>query len=233
MNNHPISELFFFFQGYWLSTTRWVDHPVTRIPGKEKGKRIHRTGCARTEGFYKLSAEEKQKHKQQWALVGAVEYRAPGTSGATGVTALTQDKSQGKTQTEKSREARSNQRRLLTALGNELDSSSDLLKFNQLKFRKKSLCFRRSCIHDWGLFAAEPIAADEMVIEYVGQTIRPYLADIRERKYEASGIGSSYLFRIDLENIIDATKCGNLSRFINHSCNVSEPAALILLLLLL
>jgi len=68
----------------------------------------------------------------------------------------------------------------------------------------------------------EPIAADEMVIEYVGQMIRPVVADLRERHYEATGIGSSYLFRIDVDTIIDATKCGNLARFINHSCNVSK-----------
>jgi SET domain-containing protein len=67
----------------------------------------------------------------------------------------------------------------------------------------------------------EPIAADEMVIEYVGQMVRPVVADLRERHYEATGIGSSYLFRIDVDTIIDATKCGNLARFINHSCNVS------------
>ncbi|NXL40805.1 SET1A methyltransferase, partial [Glaucidium brasilianum] len=39
-------------------------------------------------------------------------------------------------------------------------------------FRKKRLRFGRSRIHEWGLFAMEPIAADEMVIEYVGQNIR-------------------------------------------------------------
>ncbi|KAG2463660.1 SET1A methyltransferase, partial [Polypterus senegalus] len=39
-------------------------------------------------------------------------------------------------------------------------------------FRKKKLRFGRSRIHEWGLFAMEPIAADEMVIEYVGQNIR-------------------------------------------------------------
>lgn len=41
-----------------------------------------------------------------------------------------------------------------------------------LQFRKKKLRFGRSRIHEWGLFAMEPIAADEMVIEYVGQNIR-------------------------------------------------------------
>lgn len=43
---------------------------------------------------------------------------------------------------------------------------------------------------------------------------------MRESRYEKEGIGSSYLFRVDQDTIIDATKCGNLARFINHSCNV-------------
>lgn len=95
----------------------------------------------------------------------------------------------------------------------------------------------------------EPIAADEMVIEYVGQNIRQVstagqdrcgswaaaspappglrplpgqvIADMREKRYEDEGIGSSYMFRVDHDTIIDATKCGNFARFINHSCNVS------------
>lgn len=93
----------------------------------------------------------------------------------------------------------------------------------------------------------EPIAADEMVIEYVGQNIRQVsvkltklsasllfgrsvrnflvslqvIADMREKRYEEKGIGSSYMFRVDHDTIIDATKCGNFARFINHSCNVS------------
>lgn len=48
------------------------------------------------------------------------------------------------------------------------------------------------------------------------------IADMREQRYEEEGIGSSYLFRVDQDTIIDATKCGNLARFINHSCNVSK-----------
>ncbi|KAF1389820.1 hypothetical protein PFLUV_G00077510 [Perca fluviatilis] len=118
---------------------------------------------------------------------------------------------------------RSEQRRLLASFS----CDSDLLKFNQLKFRKKRIRFSRSHIHEWGLFAMEPIAADEMVIEYVGQIIRQVVADMREQRYEEQGIGSSYLFRVDQETIIDATKWGNLSRFINHSCSPNCYAKII------
>jgi len=89
-----------------------------------------------------------------------------------------------------------------------------------LQFRKKQLQFAKSGIHDWGLFALEPIAEGEMVIEYVGQVVRQTVADLREKRYEAVGIGSSYLFRVDGDAIVDATRYGNLARFINHSCNV-------------
>lgn len=49
---------------------------------------------------------------------------------------------------------------------------------------------------------------------------RQVIADMREKRYEEEGIGSSYMFRVDHDTIIDATKCGNFARFINHSCNV-------------
>jgi len=60
-----------------------------------------------------------------------------------------------------------------------------------------------------------------MVIEYVGQVVRQTVADLREKRYEAVGIGSSYMFRVDGDAIVDATRYGNLARFINHSCSVS------------
>lgn len=202
---------------YWLNSTHWVEYPATAPQpkrSKDPDTRVHKSGSARTEGLYQLTKSEKAANRRQWGVVTEAANECVGHVGA-----LSTEKANSKMQVAISREARSNQRRLLTALGNEVDS--DLLKFNQLKFRKKSLRFGRSTIHDWGLFASEAIAADEMVIEYVGQMIRPVIADLRERKYMAIGIGSSYLFRIDLETIIDATRCGNLSRFINHSCNVS------------
>jgi hypothetical protein len=92
------------------------------------------------------------------------------------------------------------------------------IKFNQLQSRKKQLQFARSPIHDWGLYALERIPRGEMVIEYVGEVIRQQVAEIREKAYERSGIGSSYLFRIDDDLVVDATKIGNLGlvAFIHH-----------------
>ncbi|KAJ2289305.1 Histone-lysine N-methyltransferase setd1b [Coemansia sp. RSA 2706] len=107
-------------------------------------------------------------------------------------------------------------------------TSSDLLRFNQLESRTKRLRFSKSAIHDWGLFASEPIFQGEFVIEYIGERIRSQLADLREEQYEREGIGSSYLFRVDDEIVVDATKCGNVARFINHSCEPNCIARTIL-----
>lgn len=45
--------------------------------------------------------------------------------------------------------------------------------FCLVQARKKRLRFQRSKIHDWGLVALEPIEAEDFVIEYVGELIRP------------------------------------------------------------
>ncbi|KAM9510555.1 histone-lysine N-methyltransferase SETD1A-like [Guaruba guarouba] len=189
---------------HWLNDTHWVQHTdilgcSPRWPRRWPQLRCHRTGSARSEGFYPISRREKDRylhpHLQRHP-------QAPDTQGPNRILS----------------ERRSEQRRLLSAIGSTAPLDSDLLKLNQLKFRKKRLRFGRSRIHEWGLFAMEPIAADEMVIEYVGQNIRQVVADMREKRYAQEGIGSSYLFRVDHDTIIDATKCGNLARFINHCC---------------
>ena len=62
------------------------------------------------------------------------------------------------------REARSHQRRLLACFSSQCsDRERDILGFNLLKYRKKRVRFARSGIHGWGLYALEPIAAEEMV----------------------------------------------------------------------
>jgi histone-lysine N-methyltransferase SETD1 len=52
-----------------------------------------------------------------------------------------------------------------------------VLRFNQLKKRKKLVKFDRSAIHNWGLYAQEPIAVNDMIIEYVGEKVRQRVAD--------------------------------------------------------
>ena len=75
-----------------------------------------------------------------------------------------------------------------------------------------------SIIHRNGLFATDNIKPGEIVIEYVGEMITNKIADYREIEYNERGFGDCYMFRFDADNIIDATKYGNLARFINHCC---------------
>ncbi|KAK7088600.1 histone-lysine N-methyltransferase SETD1B-A-like [Littorina saxatilis] len=210
---------------YWLNDILWVDHPFTNIPDPPRKRRkvddsyqnrIRRTGSARTDGYFKLTLEEKARYLIQARNV----YQAAETLNEQEAVEDTKKKAQT------SREVRSETRRLQSTFSEYLDMG-DLFKFNQLKTRKKLLRFAKSGIHDWGLFALEPILADEMVIEYVGISVRQSVADLREKQYEQSGIGSSYLFRVDHETIIDATMHGNLARFINHSCSPNCYAKII------
>ncbi|XP_029960005.1 histone-lysine N-methyltransferase SETD1B-like [Salarias fasciatus] len=200
----------------WLREIPWIHHPLTKVLTENSEEatfcqRKHRTGCARSEGFYKISREDKMRYLNNVRTLTDL----PSTSA--------QGPAQYATSLRSGSDFRSEQRRLLSSFS----CDSDLVKFNQLKFRKKRIRFSRSHIHEWGLFAMEPIAADEMVIEYVGEVIRQVIADMREQRYEEEGIGSSYLFRVDDDTIIDATKFGNLSRFINHSCNPNCYAKII------
>ncbi|GJP52398.1 hypothetical protein CLOM_g11520, partial [Closterium sp. NIES-68] len=93
------------------------------------------------------------------------------------------------------------------------------VRFKQLKGRKKSLKLVRSRIHGWGLLSLERIEAGDFIIEYTGTIIRRSVSELREKMYEADGIGSSYLFRVDEDVVVDATRSGGLARFINHSCD--------------
>lgn len=120
--------------------------------------------------------------------------------------------------------SRSSNRQLVVVMHNKTTSDSDIAKFHQLKSRRKQLKFQKSPIHEWGLFSEERIDANDMVIEYVGEVIRQQVALEREKEYEQCGIGSSYLFRIDEDTVIDATRKGSIARFINHCCAVSIVA---------
>ena len=159
-------------------------------------------------------------------LAAKVKSAANNIQEATAATATSTAKNPSST----SRMNRVNNRRLVVGLNNQkqmLSSDTDVMRFNQLKKRKKPVKFARSAIHNWGLYAMENISAGDMIIEYVGEIIRQQVADMREKKYLKSGIGSSYLFRIDDTTVIDATKAGGIARFINHSCTPNCTAKII------
>ncbi|KAJ3285816.1 U3 snoRNP protein [Rhizoclosmatium sp. JEL0117] len=213
----------------------------------------HRTGSARTEGIYKIPAGEKYKYlnnnqnrnedptvmesvgvisqSSMAAAAAAASAAGGGGGGGGGAGGTGGARSRGVSRQAgavpvavSSADARAGNS-VFTAIYGE--NASDVIKYNDMRSRKNRLRFARSKIHDWGLFALEPIAVDDIVIEYIGEQIRQKVADHREKIYEKSGIGSSYLFRIDDDNIIDATKAGNLARFINHCCDPNCNAKII------
>ncbi|CAL1288137.1 unnamed protein product [Larinioides sclopetarius] len=92
------------------------------------------------------------------------------------------------------------------------------MRFRFLKdVARETVGVYRSSIHGRGLFCKRNIDPGELVIEYAGEVIRSVLTDKRERIYQSKGIGC-YMFRIDDDEVVDATMHGNAARFINHSC---------------
>lgn len=98
--------------------------------------------------------------------------------------------------------------------------SSMVGKYKSMKatFRRR-LAFGKSRIHGFGVFAKVAHKAGDMMIEYIGELVRPPISDIRERRIYNSLVGAgTYMFRIDDERVIDATRAGSIAHLINHSC---------------
>ena len=183
-----------------------------------KNRRVHKTGCARTEGHYRIRPEDKW-YTQRGLLSGLQEESS----------SLFPHEGPKKEVVEQSASRRANtSKRQLTALRRQAEEvCGDHLTISDLRYRGKRVKFGKSRIHDWGLFALDRIEPNEMVIEYIGEVVREKVADTREARYVKKGMGSSYMFRIDDYEIIDATKKGNLARFINHCCDPNCSAKVI------
>ena len=209
-------------------------HGAVNKPIKIDGYYVpNATGSARTEGVKKILNSEKSKYLPHHIRVRKQREEREAQAKKDPAVAAEQAKLAAAakiTSVQNSRTARANNRRLVNDINTQkqtLGLESEAISFNQLKKRKKLVRFDRSAIHNWGLYADENIAAGEMIIEYVGELVRQRVADLREIKYQQQGIGSSYLFRIDEDLVVDATKKGGIARFINHSCSPSCTAKII------
>jgi hypothetical protein len=100
----------------------------------------------------------------------------------------------------------------------EILSMSD--KFRRMKSSlSQRLVFGKSAIHGMGVFTKQVHYANDMIIEYAGEVVRPVIADIREKRCYDSLVGAgTYMFRIDDERVVDATHAGSIAHLINHSC---------------
>jgi histone-lysine N-methyltransferase SETD1 len=195
------------------------------------------TGSARTEGVKKILNEEKSKYLPHRIKVQKAreERQAQAKANPTIVAEAAKVAAAEKiASTASSRSNRANNRRLVNDINLQKQSlattNSDAdaaIRFNALKKRKKHVKFERSAIHGWGLYADENIGINELIIEYVGEKVRQKVADMREIRYDKQGVGSSYLFRMADDEIVDATKKGGIARFINHSCDPNCTAKII------
>lgn len=178
-------------------------HADEEVKGDSEGEEsedlplpVNASGCARTEGYDVYRSRDRQTILNKPAplekKIVALQAEVPMT---------------GKERNKK-----------VSAERDERDKPVSV-QYHIMKGRKGRTVVSKSSIHEWGLFSGERLEPHTMVIEYLGELVRQKVADVREKRYEASGEGSCYMFRIDKDNIVDGTKKGNTSRFINHSCD--------------
>ncbi len=77
---------------------------------------------------------------------------------------------------------------------------------------------RRSAVHGNGVFAVQPIAEGERVIEYKGEVIS-WKEALRRHPHDPAQPNHTFYFHIDDERVIDGGVKGNAARWINHSCD--------------
>ena len=179
-------------------TFKYGRNPMLELP-----LAVNPTGCARSEE--KLRTHVKRVHNFQKTREGS---SSKGSGAAS------------------SNPGRASKENASTLIGLETTGpySKNFVQSKSSQYRKlkaewrQNVVLARSKIQGLGLYAARDLEKHQMIIEYVGEIIRPELTDIREKKYESQNRGV-YMFRLGDTKVLDATMCGGMARYINHSCD--------------
>jgi len=75
---------------------------------------------------------------------------------------------------------------------------------------------RRSSVHGNGVFAMQPLAAGERVLEYKGE-ITAWRDAVRRHRREGVE-GHTFLCGLSDGRVIDGSRGGNSARWLNHAC---------------
>jgi SET domain-containing protein len=89
--------------------------------------------------------------------------------------------------------------------------------------RGRRIQVRRSGVHGKGVFALQPIAAGETIIEYTGELIS-WKEALRRHPHDPAQPNHTFYFHIDDQHVIDANVGGNAARWINHACDTNCEA---------
>lgn len=97
---------------------------------------------------------------------------------------------------------------------------------NILRGRVRKVGVAASDTHGWGAFAREPMKKGDFIYEYTGELLSQDEAERRGNIYDKSTV--SFLFDLNEDAVVDATRKGNKSKFANHSSANEKCVAKIL-----